>query len=351
MSDTVKDYEALTRSDDVNYYLINYILPFLDTVDETTLKPQVSIDGRIYYNIGATELTYEEMLKMHKVNVLSIVDEKAFPMCAKCDSFSLHVELGCPYCKEQNLRKSELMKHYECDYIGSVEEFASKEDSLFVCPKCKKSLKRVGIDYGMPGIGFICYTCKNFFQFPLINIVCNKGHTSKVDELNLKSFPIFTLNKEVRGYTIMTKCIDAIESAFSKYNLKVAKFACIRGSSGKEYIVPFLVKNGKKQIIIDFICDDQGIKVDLAKFVRRVYDSMNSNKLKFAIVSERITDIITRTIDLADLDEYFTVLLVSPQMADRLYSIIRMEKIKILEVSDPLTYKDVIAREVIKLAS
>jgi hypothetical protein len=53
-----------------------------------------------------------------------------------------------------------------------------------------QELRRVGIDYGRPGLGFKCFSCHRVFQYPAIILSCEGGHDFKVDEVELKTYPV-----------------------------------------------------------------------------------------------------------------------------------------------------------------
>ena len=161
--------------------------------DEQELKPLLKPElGGIIYILGENfEVTYEKLRPSEKKGLLKSKGFAAFSICSKCESLNLRAQLVCPECRSQAIFKSDLMIHYECQNTAPAEEFLSNIRGGYYCKKCRKDMKRVGIDYGNPGIGFKCSSCEKVFQFPLVLSHCESGHTSKIDELDLKSYPIY----------------------------------------------------------------------------------------------------------------------------------------------------------------
>jgi Thaumarchaeal output domain 1 len=90
--------------------------------------------------------------------------------CTKCDSARLHVYEACPSCGGADLQEEPLIHHYRCGCQEVESHF--KQDQLLVCPKCHRTLRHFGVDYGKPGTAVICASCGAVNSEPLVNFIC-----------------------------------------------------------------------------------------------------------------------------------------------------------------------------------
>jgi hypothetical protein len=90
--------------------------------------------------------------------------------CGKCGSARLHVFEACPGCGGGDLIEETLVHHYRCGCQEPESRFRSGE--LLVCPKCRRELRHVGVDYGKPGKIDLCRTCGAVASEPLAHFMC-----------------------------------------------------------------------------------------------------------------------------------------------------------------------------------
>lgn len=273
----------------------------------------------VVYEINGVELSVEKIKAYEQERLLSVAGTKPFPACPRCTSLLLSIQLNCPDCKKQSLARSEIMIHYECEYSGQVEEFVSQKDSEYVCPKCSKTLKRVGIEYGKPGIGFKCRDCRRVFQYPLVNIACSSGHLSKLDELDLKPFPMYMVNEDIQGFADLAGYFISIQKALLGSSIESEVLARVRGRSGVVHILPLVVRTAKVQAVVDFILNEAGSD---AKVLQKILRS-------------------------ADLGQFVALLFVPSPLVGQLSSMVNPEKIRLLAIpgKDP----EGVAREVARV--
>jgi hypothetical protein len=241
------------------------------------LKPQLEAGygldgGSIVYDLGdGFALSYEKLSRCEKKGLVSVAGHVAFSSCPKCDDLALQTQFLCPECSSQDLLKSDLLIHYECQTSGPVEEFQSNLRNGYFCNKCRKELKRVGIDYGNPGIGFKCAECEKVFQFPSVMSSCSSGHVSKIDEMNLKSFPKYAMGQNAKGLSTLLIQSRKLRDELAVRNIGSQVLATIKGASGVSHVVPLLIKftdhsetvltpassySTPENIAIEFIDDD-----------------------------------------------------------------------------------------------
>jgi GGDEF domain-containing protein len=90
--------------------------------------------------------------------------------CIKCASARLHVYEACPECGGANLNEQELVHHYRCG-CQEVESSFRRGDHL-VCPKCRRTLHHLGVDYGKPGKVAVCGACSTVCSDPSVQFTC-----------------------------------------------------------------------------------------------------------------------------------------------------------------------------------
>jgi transposase-like protein len=285
------------------------------------ITPQFRHGLGIVYEIEGLDMSFERIKSYEEEKLLSVVGGRAYSACPKCSSLQLAVGLNCPDCKKSSLARSEIMIHYECEYSGPVEEFISQKDSEYVCPKCSKHVKRVGIEYGKPGIGFKCQDCGRVFQYPAVNITCQNGHSSRIDEIDLKYFPVYRVNDEIRSFAEVADYFIGIQQALASKKVKSDVLGRVKGASGATHIFPLVVESEKVHVVVDFILDEAGFDAKILQKILRA----------------------------ADLGRHIVLLFVPQGLIVSLAAIVNPNKIKLLAVSGPMSEPRTIAEEVIKI--
>jgi CheY-like chemotaxis protein len=72
----------------------------------------------------------------------------------------------CPRCDSSDIVRGQLVEHYSCGYVGLDRDF--KQESRYVCPKCRKDLRLIGTDYRNVGIHYRCQDCNEVFTAPVV---------------------------------------------------------------------------------------------------------------------------------------------------------------------------------------
>ena len=72
----------------------------------------------------------------------------------------------CPRCDSANVIKGQLVEHFSCGYVGLDRDF--KQESRYVCPKCRKDLRLIGTDYRNVGVHYRCQDCNEVFTTPVV---------------------------------------------------------------------------------------------------------------------------------------------------------------------------------------
>ncbi len=72
----------------------------------------------------------------------------------------------CPHCDSGEIIRGQLVEHFACGYVGLDKDF--KQDSRYVCPKCRKDLRLIGTDYRNIGMHYRCQDCNEVFTTPVV---------------------------------------------------------------------------------------------------------------------------------------------------------------------------------------
>jgi TackOD1 domain-containing protein len=286
------------------------------------LKPEYG--GIVYELSSGFEVSYEKLRQSEKKGLIQGSGFLAFTACPKCENLNLQTQMFCPECRSQALLKSDLIIHYECQCTGPVEEFQSNIRNGYYCQKCRKELKRVGIDYGNPGIGFKCSSCEKVFQFPLVLSRCDYGHSSGVDELDLRSYPKYTLGRNAKGLsTLLVECRN-LKDELEKKSLKVKVLATLKGASGATHVAPLLLtkpsQDSNEQIAIELVNDESNFEKTVLQLLLK---SADLQSVKMIIVYKGpLTSI------------------------DHIKAVVNPQKVKVLLLADPAQLPDQIIKEV-----
>lgn len=218
-------------------------------------RPIIKSESGITYDVFGIDAPEERLRYYLDRGFLEIVDEISLPICHVCSEACLHPLLLCPDCESLNIEKKELMAHYDCGYLGPVDRFEVLEPGVYKCPKCGKTMRRIGIDYGRPGFGFTCMKCHSVFQVPLIKVECRQGHRNKIQTLEVKKYPVYRISQEVKKFAAIYQVIEELEKRLSSMGLESESFSRLRGVSGEMHVAPLYVKS-EPAVIVDMIVED-----------------------------------------------------------------------------------------------
>lgn len=90
--------------------------------------------------------------------------------CGRCSSTRLNVYEACPGCGGSDLVEEVLVHHYRCGCQQPQSNFI--QGDLLVCPKCRRELRHLGVDYGKPGKSVVCRICGAVNSEPLVHFAC-----------------------------------------------------------------------------------------------------------------------------------------------------------------------------------
>lgn len=236
------------------------------------LAPTYRSDLGVVYRVGEIEVPVNRVKALtQNEGVLDVVGVISFASCPICESLNLTVLVKCPNCGKQTLSKSEMVIHYECGHLAPLREVIKPNQSTYTCPKCGKLMKRVGIDYGRPGLGFTCPECKQISQYPLIKLLCERGHELKVDQAELRTFYVYRLGKALQTVPRIVELLNSIKTKLTERGHNCVLLAKVTSPNGSVYITPLLVF-GVPPLIADFILEEATWEVQVLGAIKKTAD-------------------------------------------------------------------------------
>jgi hypothetical protein len=214
----IPEYDITTKQ--------GYRYPEVDTILETQSEETVKILNDLYEEGILKREFYDKIFQ-----------------CQKCGSFQVKLNPVCPNCNSFNLSKDRTIEHLECGHVDFEENF--KTEKGYVCPKCGKELKQIGVDYSRPGILYKCRDCNEIFGEPLDRWRCMKClSTFPRMEIKEKDIYTYTLNDAVRDKILLEiRPKRQIEEFLKRGGYDVQSSTRIAGRSGMKHEVDiFAVK-------------------------------------------------------------------------------------------------------------
>jgi len=116
-------------------------------------------------------------------------------MCPECHSSLLLFSECCRKCNSSNLREEDMIHHFRCANISPESEYMY--DDQLRCPKCKRFLQHIGIDYDRPAKVQTCLDCGETQMLSAMKAICAVcGNTAKPSQL---------ISYDIKEYTFTQK--------------------------------------------------------------------------------------------------------------------------------------------------
>ncbi|MEB2836210.1 MAG: hypothetical protein GSR80_000232 [Desulfurococcales archaeon] len=162
LADRLKAFYRLMRRGELSY-----------TINRVTLSlSYVGLDG-VDFDDAQRLLAF-----MHSLGIAKAAIKSRFMTCPKCGSQRLIVHLVCSRCGSRRLRKTRIIHHRLCGYVGREDEFEEAATGQgLVCPRCGTPLREEGVDYEVVGEVYVCEDCGALVRRPEVLLECAScGH-------------------------------------------------------------------------------------------------------------------------------------------------------------------------------
>jgi len=146
----------------------------------------------------------------------------------------------CPHCDSGEIVRGQLVEHFSCGYVGLDRDF--KQDSRYICPKCRKDLRLIGTDYRNIGIHYRCLECNEVFTTSVVkwrNLKTRKVWNA--EELREIEVHAYRFSPDKRGWLEFqlkpkTQLVDFLKSR----GYQVQELAQMTGRSGAVHTIDVL---------------------------------------------------------------------------------------------------------------
>ncbi|MGN1376220.1 MAG: hypothetical protein ACI4V5_06675, partial [Prevotella sp.] len=157
-----------------------------------------------YYGKGYTQMLYtlfgenyfiDTAIRFNQIlSDMGYVREKRFVerihICPICNNSHLFFIECCPTCKSSAIKNEPVIHHFRCANISPESSY--EFDGELRCPKCKRFLHHIGVDYDRPASVYTCETCSNTFANPMMRVICTSCKRTFVPEdlgtFNIREF-------------------------------------------------------------------------------------------------------------------------------------------------------------------
>lgn len=102
-------------------------------------------------------------------NKLTKLENKREMSCNQCDSVKVIQIFYCPSCQRNDFKVAKIIEHFKCGNFSEESEYVNDK-----CPKCKKEIKAVGVDYRVLKNRYLCNKCGEIFQELSSSFLCLK---------------------------------------------------------------------------------------------------------------------------------------------------------------------------------
>ncbi len=241
-----------------------------------SITPQVGLESGIRYpqldNIPNWKQVIEKLIR-YKLVEKEIADRLIH--CPRCGSIHVASKLLCPWCKSFNIELTYIIQHTLCGYIDTETKFRDPNTGNLVCPKCRRPLRKEGLDYVVIGKVFECMECKRKTNKPLIVFQC-KNCNHQFDYLNASYEPIYEYTLTPLGSKLITSGVllkEDIISALKDLGLAVESPGKERGRSGIEHVFDIIARTNTGRVLaIDFV-DETDPSAALTSRMPKVLDT------------------------------------------------------------------------------
>ena len=102
-------------------------------------------------------------------------------LCPICKGDHLLFSESCTKCESSHLSEEDMIHHFRCANIAPESEYMY--DGRLRCPKCKRTLRHIGIDYDRPAKVSVCFDCGATIMRPAMKVSCAECQNVTVPRL------------------------------------------------------------------------------------------------------------------------------------------------------------------------
>jgi len=208
------------------------------------IKPRITDYGFSYRHIiegRGLDISDEELNSIFKkYSEVGIFKEKYYDsiiICPECNSALFDIRYHCEACGSTNISYGEAFEHLTCGYVDFIKSFAEKD---YICPKCGKRLRAIGVDYRKVGRVYRCTECGFTSTSIETRIYCARCG-SRVDEnpKTLHGYSYVVSEEKLRKFLESKNIVMQVEDSLNRLALTYKMNHTIKGESGMSHVWPF----------------------------------------------------------------------------------------------------------------
>src|SRR5579872_3388550 len=121
------------------------------------------------YSKTENDVLEKHLLQLESEKKIIKISDMKEVSCTQCNSVRILPNFFCPACNSTNFVQGKLIEHFKCGNVSIEDSY--KENK---CPKCKKEIKILGVDYKSIDNYYICNDCGDKFSDPSQDYICVK---------------------------------------------------------------------------------------------------------------------------------------------------------------------------------
>lgn len=252
--------------------------------------------------VNKTEKETSDFLE-HLVKA-EVLDREIYDMelrCPNCNSPNVSVNYVCPKCVSSNIRKTILIEHSKCGYLGTLINFGE----ALICPKCGERL--LEDQYRNAGSIYECGSCQSQIETPFIDHWC-RGCGTKFSFENAIYQERYAYLPSKSTSVEMSQGIlypSLVVSLFEEQGFTREMENKITGESGEVHSFDLAFKGYGLSFLVDiyFSLEPMG-ELDFLRYCGKVTDSKASNEnvdiILFVLPSlTSEAEVVSKTFDLS----------------------------------------------------
>lgn len=114
------------------------------------------------------EAFHDQLLRLGYIRRTRFIDK--IHVCPICNTSHLLFFETCPHCGSSDIVEESVIHHFRCANVSP--EHTYQQDGELVCPKCKRQLRHIGVDYDRPSSIYTCKQCDETFMYPDMRVLC-----------------------------------------------------------------------------------------------------------------------------------------------------------------------------------
>ncbi len=174
------EYPPLPEALDEEGLRETLVLRFIHSRELSEVIPERDENSPYGYNLPWAEALLQAergrsltiMNRLATEGLLTTEVEEVVNLCPHCEDYRITFRQVCPHCGSVRIRSVKMIQQFPCAHLGPETTFI--QGDRYVCPKCGKTLKHIGVDYAKPGEQVACEHCGELAQESESSFFCLK---------------------------------------------------------------------------------------------------------------------------------------------------------------------------------